>query len=129
MHRLILAIVTAAAPTFSHAACSDFQIAIENSQKEIAMQGERPYGDTAQREANRLTRISNELAAIKINLILMEREKCPLPADPIDTDGNPFTGSAVSCHIAKGRAGFTNGNECDKKLWTRNRKLPADVKN
>lgn len=105
----------------SAAACKDFAAAIESAEKEIALEFAGGIGDdSAPRSAARAGRVGNHLATIQANLFVMDRAKCPLPAEPVDVMGGPFAEAAVKCATARAQQNATAAAEaCNSFNWKR----------
>lgn len=93
----------------AHAGCKELAAAIDAAQKQMADDEVR-----LRDEAPKRARQANQLSAIHANLVLMDRAKCPMPAEPIFADGQPYTASAGRCAAL--------GNDvdtCRRDLWRR----------
>jgi hypothetical protein len=111
----------------SHAGCKELAAAIADSEKAIAGQFSQGIGDdSAPRETTRQLRVSNELAAIQINLVLMERQKCPLPTDPVDTHGTVYLSPALDCaRITMSGTPAEAKEACNTSNWKRAKTSPT----
>lgn len=122
-----IAALTLALAANAHAGCKELAAAIADSEKAIARQFAQGVGDdSAPRDTTRQLRVSNELAAIQINLMLMERQKCPLPTDPIDTHGTVYLSPALDCaRIAMNGTPAEAKEACNTSDWKRAKASPT----
>jgi hypothetical protein len=93
----------------AHSGCKELAAAIDAAQKQMADDEVRLRDETTKR-----VRQANQLSAIHANLVLMDRAKCPMPADPVFADGQPYTAAAGRC-AALGN----DADTCRRELWRR----------
>lgn len=120
----LAALLLVSLPLAVHAGCKELGAAVDAAQKEIAAQEVQGMLD-ASRETKQLNatldttrqlRISSQMAAVQANLLLMDRAKCPMPADPVGAgDGNPYLQAASQCAAAK------DADACRRESWKRSR--------
>lgn len=97
--------------------CPSFEIAIDESLKEIAQQNaDTMFENSAVRASYVQSRIANELASIHINVDLMAQNKCsPIKTPPTHF---PYLTAALNCRTA-----LINREKeppaCDRKAWKR----------
>jgi hypothetical protein len=122
---IAVAAIAASCVTISRAGCKEFAAAIDSSQKIMAVEYAVSVADnSAARETSRQLRVSNEIAAIMVNMKMMEAMKCPLPSTPIDTIGMVYLDQAIACHLATVRDGADSAKaKCKRSDWKPNAKI------
>lgn len=100
------------------AGCKELAAAVEDAIKDSAdLEARGAVGDrSAPAELARLQRVSNNLAAVQSNLLMMDRAKCPMPSLPVGTGNlNPYSAAAGRCVSTR------SGDDCQQENWKRNK--------
>lgn len=114
---IMTSLQAAASPGAPTADCTKLMDAYNAAAKIASSEAARTIGDnSAARATLSATKISNEMVARQMNLILMIQWKCPLPTTPVMTDEFPLDAVKCQTELIKGNS---HAPECDTSLWRR----------